>query len=128
MKHLKQKYFQFSCRLAYMPFGGSFLPTALLLLLLPSLWWLSERFGTGAFNGMQVIRVDGFTYEEKTMWKLHVDFICHYDWMQPSGFYIQQYLLLMSWAVRWAVADRQTHTAIYMHFLCYLLSPCMLLS
>lgn len=35
----------------------------------PSLWCLSEYFGAGAFNRVQVIRGVGYTCEQKAVWK-----------------------------------------------------------
>lgn len=128
MKHLKQNYLQFSCRLAYMLLGSPFFQQLFCSCFFPPCDDYQNILVLVLLMACRLSELLVLHMRRKQCESYTLDFTCCFDWMQPLDFYIQPYLLLRSWAVRWAVADRQMHAAICMHFLCYLLSPCMPLS
>lgn len=74
----------------------------------PSLWWLSQYFGAGAFSRMQVIRDVFYTCEIKAMWKLCLRF----HLLLKLNTAIRQVVIYSTfyWGfeeLRWAVADNQ---------------------
>lgn len=83
-------------------------PNSLSASAFPSLWWLSERFGAGAFNRVQVIRGFGYTCEQKAMWKMCLRFHLLLQLNATVRWIVTSCTFCWGFGVvRWAVASNQ---------------------